>query len=583
MEWLFSGFLGLLSQVVIFVIKFFVGKIMTPIAMSTALFDLYFPAVKRYIWIFQGLALCILVIIDLVQLMRGMLFKTANGEVDHPGVLMTKSAFAVIFIICSVPLMNFFLETIRLPYTYRDAGGNYFQMDAEEDLFSGGFTDLMSSVYSESQKMDVSEAVAGQITGVAAAKNLGEIAGFAISLILMVILGWQMIRYLLEILERFVILMLLLFTAMFPMAAFPSRATAGIFRKWLEMLFSTALLCFFNMFFLRVISGGFSLVYGSANHQPLSGGAVTNPVLGTFMILAMLRTARQWDHYMTQLFTAAETGMGMGWEIMSAGIQLFGHPPGGALFGGSGRSSGIDGGFNRGGFSGEPVMTFTNSGAVSDLETKFLSGGLQKAAADNEKQETFCSKLSVMSEEGRRDFIKGHAQMAAGDFFGRGAPGHVAVSALHVGAQGELCGTLRDNRGTFADFEISDIGGVGAFKLDGDAGYLTLNPENTERSLAFMAALEGSGGQDFGASPVAGQWHKDYFRAGSLCLEADSLGAFAPETRSVACTGPGQYALYDNDGKQLGNLEMIFGSHPSERVVTGERCNYNFSAYKAEG
>ncbi|MDO4289318.1 MAG: hypothetical protein Q4C55_09040 [Eubacterium sp.] len=576
MEWLFSGFLGLLSQVVIFVIKFFIGKIVAPITMSTELFELYFPTVQKYIWLFQGLALCILVVIDLVQLTRGMLFKTANGEVDHPGVLMAKSAFAVIFIVCSVPLMDFFLEIVRAPYTYRDASGNYFQIEAEEDLFAGGFTDLMTSVFQESQRMDVAQAAADQLTGMGEVKNLGEIAGFAISLVLMLILGWQMIRYLLEILERFVILLMLLFTAMFPMAAFPSRATAGIFRKWLEMLFSTALLCFFNMFFLRIISGGFSLVYGSANNQTLTNGAVTNPVFGTFIILAMIRTARSWDHYILQLFTAAETGVGMGWEIMAAGHQLFGSPLRRGFSGGGSLETLGSGAMPRGTELGVGMAREGFSAMAGQQPSAPQSIQENGQAASRPAESPGFEKIQRMDTASRQAFIKANPRQQAAAFFGNPALGEIEVTGLTADGQGELRGSLSGAQGIFADFEISETGGVGAFRLE-DGGYLTVEPRDVQASAAFMAALEGSGAEDRGSEIFPGSLEDGFFRAGNLSLEEKSLGALSDKVQGAACTGPGSYTLFDAEASPLGNLEMLYGKNPpADRVIAGERCNYNY-------
>ena len=566
MEWLFSGFLGLLSQVVMYVICYFIGKITTPITMSSELFEIYFPQISRYLWIFQGMALSILVLITLIQLMRGMLGQTANGEVDHPGVLMMKSAIAVILIIGIVPMMQFFMEMIRLPYNYKDDAGNYFQIEAEENLFEGGFRDLMSSVFKESREEDMRETVFGHLMGIDSVKNLGEISGFAISLILMLILGWQMIRYLIEVLERFVLFILLMITAMFPIATFPSRATSGIFRKWLEMLFSSTLMCFFNMFFLRIISGSFSLVYGSANDQILSNGTVTNPVLGTFVILAMVRIARSWDQYMGQLFTSAQTGAGLGWEIMSAGHQLFGLFRGQRFFAG---------GWPFGG-EGETLLSDRNGIENAGHKNRFLETEKISGSHSGEGQESALFKKP--STEDQKDTLK--SILLEQGSLNRQKFKDFEVDQLTLQENGDMTGILKGEQGAFAELEWSECGGVGSFKLQEGEGFLTLNSTDDEQFHSFLNAFaEGSESNPFNEK-IYGSVEGEYYQFGNLSLERASVEALVPDLYSAQKIGTGQYQLFDNQDQELGTLSMLTGQHPSvDHLISGRHCNYSYTPY----
>ena len=117
-------------------------------------------------------------------------------------------------------------------------------------------------------------------------------------IILLVSLGWNYFKLLLEVVERYVVVGVMCYTSPLAFAAGGSKATQSVFRSWCKMVGSQLLLLVLNVWFLR----GFA---SSVGQFLANGGALTsrngNIFLWLFCALAYLKTAQRFDSYLSSL------------------------------------------------------------------------------------------------------------------------------------------------------------------------------------------------------------------------------------------------------------------------------------------
>lgn len=161
-----------------------------------------------------------------------------------------------------------------------------------------------------------------------------------IYIVLLLLIGIAFIKLLLEAVERYVILFVLVYLSPLASSTLASEPTSGIFKRFLSMFISQCVLLILNVWSLKM---SISLFDGL--------GASTNPVLSLMLGYAFLRIASKLDSYLNQLgLSAAVTGAGLGSELMATGMMMLSKLGGltggknvssGSASGGSGSSSGI--------------------------------------------------------------------------------------------------------------------------------------------------------------------------------------------------------------------------------------------------
>lgn len=129
-------------------------------------------------------------------------------------------------------------------------------------------------------------------------------------IVLIVAMGIAFLKLVVEIIERYVFLFVLIYLSPLASSTLASRETSGVFWKFVSMFISQCALFVLNIWFLKIIISMF---------QNLASSSFLT--LGLLMGYAMLRIAAKIDSYMNQLGLNA-AAVGMGNELFAAGMML---------------------------------------------------------------------------------------------------------------------------------------------------------------------------------------------------------------------------------------------------------------------
>lgn len=142
--------------------------------------------------------------------------------------------------------------------------------------------------------------------------GMSVLAMLIIALIVLLLLAWNLIKLILEVVERYLVLMSIIYTSPLGWATFASESTAGIFKKWLSMFFTQCIMMLLNVWSFKVILS----VLGT-------GGADDSSMFMRLILgLAFCKVAQRMDTYLNQLGASpAITGQNMLDDIV--GISAF--------------------------------------------------------------------------------------------------------------------------------------------------------------------------------------------------------------------------------------------------------------------
>ena len=275
----------------------------------------YFPFVPRAFEVMQYTAWAILFLIVVWQLFRA--FGGPITEAENPWQLVARSAIFALLIGYAKPIFMLTLDIARAPYTaLMDVS-----MTAEDFTFAGVEQVLTN----------------GLVTIVSTVTIVGPI----LILILLIALGWNYFKLLLEAVERYVVVGVLCYTSPLAFCMGGSKATNQVFKSWCRMVGSQLLLLVMNVWFIRGFNSSVGQYVGNGGALSSGQGSV---FLWLFCALAFLKTAQKFDSYMAAMgLNVAQTGSSMGMELLMAAkvISGMGHSAksAGSVFGNGGSAA----------------------------------------------------------------------------------------------------------------------------------------------------------------------------------------------------------------------------------------------------
>ena len=275
----------------------------------------YFPFVPRAFEVMQYTALAILFLIVVWQLFRA--FGGPITEAENPWQLVARSAIFALLIGYAKPIFMLTLDIARAPYTaLMDVS-----MTAEDFTFAGVEQVLTNGLVS----------IVSTVT----------IVGPILILILLIALGWNYFKLLLEAVERYVVVGVLCYTSPLAFCMGGSKATNQVFKSWCRMVGSQLLLLVMNVWFIRGFNSSVGQYIGNGGALSSGQGSV---FLWLFCALAFLKTAQKFDSYMAAMgLNVAQTGSSMGMELLMAArvISGMGHSAksAGSVFGNGGSAA----------------------------------------------------------------------------------------------------------------------------------------------------------------------------------------------------------------------------------------------------
>jgi len=133
-----------------------------------------------------------------------------------------------------------------------------------------------------------------------------------LSIFLLVLIGIAFLKLLLECVERYVILMSLIYLSPLAFSTLASDETRGICKRFIGMFISQCILMVLSIWSLKMVVSVFINLHSN-----------DGKAMALVMCYAFLRVAQRLDSYLNQLgLNAAITGAGLGSELMGAGMLM---------------------------------------------------------------------------------------------------------------------------------------------------------------------------------------------------------------------------------------------------------------------
>ena len=302
----------------------------------------YFPFITRAFDVMKYTAWAILFLIIVWQLFRA--FGGPITEAENPWQLVVRGAVFALLIGYAKPIFTLALDIARAPYTALMD----LSMTAEDFTFAG-----IEQVLSN-----------GLLTIVSTVTIVGPI----LVLILLIALGWNYFKLLLEAVERYIVVGVLCYTSPLAFCMGGSKATNQVFKSWCRMVGSQLLLLVMNVWFIRGFNSSVGQYIGNGGALSSGQGSI---FLWLFCALAFLKTAQKFDAYMAAMgLNVAQTGSSMGMELLMAarvisGIGGYGARSAGSVFG-KGGSTATGTGAAASGFASGLASKFKGNSYVRD-------------------------------------------------------------------------------------------------------------------------------------------------------------------------------------------------------------------------
>ena len=197
------------------------GLFLNALGTDMTAMEQYFPFVTEAFTIFQYTAWALLFLITVWQLFR--VFGGPVTEAENPWQLLIRSAIFAILIGYAKPIFLLALDIARAPYTVlidatMDPGS--FTFAGVEEVLANGLITLASTI---------------------------TIIAPLLTVMLMVLLGWNYFKMLLECVERYVVVGVLCYTSPLAFSMGGSKATSNVFKGWMRMVGSQLLLLVLNV------------------------------------------------------------------------------------------------------------------------------------------------------------------------------------------------------------------------------------------------------------------------------------------------------------------------------------------------
>ena len=356
LSWIFESIVNWVASIVTSIMDAVSGIFLNALGTDMTAMEQYFPFVTEAFSIFQYTAWALLFLITVWQLFR--VFGGPVTEAENPWLLLVRSAIFAILIGYAKPIFLLVLDIARAPYTAlmdatMDPGS--FTFAGVEQVLKNGLSTMVSTI---------------------------TVVGPLLTIILMISLGWNYFKMLLECVERYVVVGVLCYTSPLAFSMGGSKTTNNVFKGWTRMVGSQLLLLVLNVWFLRAFNSTVGQFIGNGGALSSGQGSI---FLWMFVALAFLKTAQKFDSYLAAMgLNVAQTGSSMGMELLMAARVISGVASGGArtassVFRGANGTAGASGtAATSGGFFAGFASRFKPNSYVRDA---VVEGGTRMGAS----------------------------------------------------------------------------------------------------------------------------------------------------------------------------------------------------------
>ena len=297
-------------------------------ANATDLFDSIFPvaAFKTTMIIVAIAILIILTVLSLIKSGAGV-----QGS-DHPMTVLGRFIVSMIGIMFSYRLFiifEYFFNTIYIEFQKVAMNPSGINKAAATKALADNTAAVNSAIESATTSFFDPSKVSGYMDvtnqGVAAVDKTAGTLFF--TLICIICLGAIIINFfklLLEMVERYVLLGVLFYTAPLPFIGIGSKDTMPVFSSWVRMVFSQFMLMILNAFFLNSFFGAM-FTFGNLGINNMKKMNMTSYLVYMFALVAWLTIGQKVDQHMRALgLSTAQAGGNLGRALGGAIATAYG-------------------------------------------------------------------------------------------------------------------------------------------------------------------------------------------------------------------------------------------------------------------
>lgn len=263
LETILSWFVSLAGELFEAITNVFLDSITTNMDMITSIF----PGLSLGYRVFQAIGIGMIICIASFQLIKFFGGQLTDAR-DTPLQILMRAAIAGALLYFGGHVLALVIEISRIPFTRM------------ADMNSVNFSNFTESLTSGIQS--------GSLTNVAIALS-GPVVP-AIVLILLILIGWNLLKLMVEVCERYLMIIVLTYVSPLVFSTYTSKSTSHIFQKYTSMFFGQAILLTLSVWMLKLIMSGFATV-----------GAGQGILFKMMLVLAMCKIAQRTDTYMQEL------------------------------------------------------------------------------------------------------------------------------------------------------------------------------------------------------------------------------------------------------------------------------------------
>lgn len=345
------------------VMDFFIKLFSTTFGADTKAFLHTFPIASDFAktFIAIGFSLCMLFVV--MALFRNI-FSGLGFAGENPFKMVIRFIIAIFIVVYMGTFMTFIFEN-----TFKEMYSRV--MDTEMGVREVGAT-----------LAKISEPNGFASAAAAGAVENGVIIQLVIALIFIILIGLNLFKLLIEMVERYLMVNVLIFFAPLAGSAVTLESTMKVFQTYCKMFFGQLMMLLLNVVSLKLVGSGLtqlskdlSVDFTSTTPEVLA--AQTTVFADILLIVAFLKIAQRFDNYLRDLgVTVGITGGNLTDEILTAGKTVT-HAVGN-VFGGKGGKGGGKGGLLGklpGGVAGAAALGTAAAGPLGGI----VGGGVKMA------------------------------------------------------------------------------------------------------------------------------------------------------------------------------------------------------------
>lgn len=264
------------------------------------------------------LGVCMEGLVDLILPVFGFTFDTFNQAFPFAKTaysIFQSVALGIVLLLAAVQIVPFFMGSSNSKSTPIRAG--LFAILAVFGIYYGNYIttaimDIAQMPYDALMAADVKISSIDINPVIAVIRDACYSNSVLLYIILLVLVGIAFIKLLLEAVERYVVLFVMIYLTPLAASTLASEMTSGVFKKFFTMFISQCVLLILNVWSLQMISSLFQNMMGSGD-----------PMITLLVGYAFLRVASRLDSYLNSLgLNAAVTGVGLGIELLTSGMTV---------------------------------------------------------------------------------------------------------------------------------------------------------------------------------------------------------------------------------------------------------------------